>query len=120
MARVLIVEDEHTDRIILLEIVEQAGHEVFFAFGGEEALDLHLKGGIDIIVTDLQMPEGDGLELIERVKALRPQTPIIAVSGKGPDLLAEAKRKGAFVALSKPINPHELVEALAKAARGDA
>ena len=115
MGRVLIVEDEHTDRIILLGIVEQAGHEAFFAFGGEEALDIYEKVGIDIVITDLSMPDGDGLGLIEALRAFLPEKAIIAVSGLGPDQLAAAKGKGALVALSKPVDPYELAEALAKA-----
>ena len=115
MARVLIVEDERAESVILGNIVEQAGHEVFFASGGEEALGIYLSGGIDVVVTDLRMADGDGFDLIEALRALLPETAIIAVSGKGPDLLAEAREKGALAALSKPVDPHELIEALATA-----
>ena len=117
MARVLLVENEPTDRAILANIVERTGHEVYFAYGGWEALGIYLKGGIDIVVTDLQMPDGDGLELIEALGALLPEPVIIAVSGKGHQLLAEAERKGAFAALSKPIELTEFVETLAQAAQ---
>ena len=117
MARVLLVENEPTDRAILANIVERTGHEVYFAYGGWEALGIYLKGGIDIVVTDLQMPDGDGLELIEAFGALLPEPVIIAVSGKGHQLLAEAERKGAFAALSKPIELTEFVETLAQAAQ---
>ena len=116
MARVLIVDDEPTDRVILANIIEQAGHECHFASGGLEALETYLRGGLDIVVTDLQMPHGSGLELIEALKLLLPETAIIAVSGMGQDLLAAAKHMGAFGALSKPIDPHELVKALVQAA----
>ncbi len=117
MARVLIVENDQTDRIILANIVERTGHEVDFACGGKEALGIYLKGGIDIVVTDLQMPDGDGLELIEALGALLPEPVIIAVSGIGPKLLTEAESKGAFAALSKPIELIEFVETLAQAAQ---
>ena len=117
MARVLIVEDEPTDRVILANIVERMGHEVYFAYGGKEALGIYLRGGIDIVVTDLQMPDGDGLELIEALRSLLPEPVIIVVSGKGPELLAEAERKGVFAALSKPIELIEFIETLAQAAQ---
>ena len=116
MARVLIVEDDQTDRIILGNIVQGTGHEVYFASGGKEALKICLKGGIDVVVTDLHMPDGDGLELIEALRALLPAAPIIAISGKGPELLAKAKNKGVLAALSKPVDPFDLYEALARAA----
>ena len=119
MARVLIVEDEPTDRVILANIIEQAGHECHFASGGLEALETYLRGGIDIIVTDLQMPDGGGLELIEALKSLLPETAIIAVSGMKPEGLAEARSKGATAALSKPVDPQELIEAIAQAVPGD-
>jgi len=118
VARVLIVDDEPTDRAILANIIEQAGHECHFASGGLEALETYLRGGIDIIVTDLQMPDGGGLELIEALKSLLPETAIIAVSGMKPEGLAEARSKGATAALSKPVDPQELIEAIAQAVPG--
>ncbi len=118
MARVLIVDDEPTDRVILANIIEQAGHECHFASGGLEALETYLRGGLDIVVTDLQMPHGSGLELIEALKLLLPETAIIAVSGMTPEGLAEARSKGATAAFSKPVDPDELVEAIAKAVPG--
>ncbi len=112
MARVLIVEDERTDRVILAELLERMGHEVYFASDGEEAFKTYLKNSIEIIITDLNMPHVDGLEFIGAVGALFPRAVIIAVSGKGPELLAEAESKGAFAALSKPVDPQELRKAI--------
>ena len=116
MARVLIVEDEPTDRVILGRIVEGAGHDVYLVLGGEDALDVYMGWSIDVIVTDLQMPGIDGLELIAALQALFPDVAIIVVSGRGPELLAAAKDKGALVAFSKPVDPQELLEAIAHAA----
>jgi CheY-like chemotaxis protein len=116
MASVLIVEDEETDRMILGNIAHGMGHEVHFASDGEEALKVYEGRSIDVVVTDLQMPNVDGLELIETLQVLFPDAKIIAVSGKGPALLAAAKEKGALVALSKPVDPHELLRAIAQAA----
>ncbi len=112
MARLLIVDDEPTDRVILADILERMGHEVYVASDGEEAFKTYLKNSIEIVITDLEMPRVDGLEFIESVRALFPRAVIIAVSGKGQTLLDEAKRTGAFMVFSKPIDAHELVEAL--------
>ncbi len=114
MARLLIVEDEPTDRVILANLLEGTGHEVYFASDGEEAYKTYVKNSIEIIITDLNMPNVDGLELIGAVRALFPEAVIIAVSGKGPDLLDAALRAGARVALSKPIDPQELRKAIAE------
>ena len=115
MAHVLIVEDSRAQSLILANIVEQAGHECHFASGGTEALETYRRGGIDVVVTDLQMTDGDGLELIEALRSSLPDAAIVAVSGMGPTLLGAAKRLGALAAFSKPVDPDELVEAIAKA-----
>ncbi len=115
MARVLIVDDSQLERVILGRIIGQAGHECHFASGGLEALETYLRGGLDILVTDLEMPDGGGLELIEALRALLPEAPIIVVSGMGPDVLAEAESKGALAAFSKPVDPDALLEAVAQA-----
>ncbi len=75
---------------------------------------------IDVVVTDLHMPHVDGLELIVTLQALFPDAKIIAVSGKGQAMLAAAKRQGVRVALSKPVDPHELLRAIARAAPDNA
>ena len=118
MARVLVVEDEHTGQIILGTILEGVGHQVCFAMDGVRAFDLYVKNRIDIVVTDLYMPNGDGVEFIGTLRAAFPEALVIAVSGKGQHLLDAAKSKGAFLALSKPVDPHELIEAIAQAVPG--
>jgi CheY-like chemotaxis protein len=113
VARVLIVDDSRLERFILGKIIEHAGHECDFASGGREALEIYLRGGTDVVVTDLEMPDGGGLELIEALRSLLPEPAIIVVSGMRLEVLAEARSKGAFVAFSKPVDPHELLEAIA-------
>ena len=116
VARVLVVEDEQADRLILARIVEGGGHEVFFASDGEQAFKTYMRKSIDIVVTDLLMPNVDGLEFIVELKTLFPDAPVIAVFGKGKKLLAKAKKKGACSALSKPVNPKRLLKAITKVA----
>ena len=119
MARILIVEDEHTGQVILGTILEGAGHQVCFAMDGLRAFDLYVKKRIDIVVTDLYMPNGDGVEFIGTLRAAFPEALVIAVSGKGQHLLDAAKSKGAFLTLSKPVDPQELIEAIAEAVPRD-
>ena len=73
VASVLIVEDEETDRMILGNIAHGMGHDVHFASDGEEALKVYAGRSIDVVVTDLQMPNFDGLELIVALRALFPE-----------------------------------------------
>ena len=115
MARVLVVEDEQTDRMILAGIVEGMGHEVYFASDGEQAFKTYMRMSIDVVVTDLLMPHVDGLEFIVALRTLFPDAQVIAVSGKGPKLLAAARKRGARAAFSKPVDPDRLSKAITKA-----
>ena len=87
MAIVLVVDDEEADRVILGNIAHGMGHEVHFASDGVEALEVYGGRKIDVVVTDLQMPRLDGLELIEALHESFPDAKIVAVSGKGKALL---------------------------------
>ena len=117
MARLLIVEDEPTDRAILANVLERTGHEIYFASDGEEAFKACLRNNFKVIITDLSMPHVDGLEFIQAVRALFPGSFIIALSGKGQDQLDAALAAGAQVALSKPIHAQRLQKAVAAVAR---
>ena len=119
MARVLIVDDDQAERIILGRILERAGHDVYLTSDDEQALrSLLKKKSIDVVVTDLQMPKVHGLELIMILRTFYPEVGIIAISATGPPQLDMADAVGAIVALSKPVDPDELVEAVAKAVPG--
>lgn len=115
MARILIVEDEQTDQRLLRAILEKGGHVTYVAWDGEQAFKTFMKQDIDVVVTDLQIPRVDGLEFIESLLALFPEAAIIAVSGKGPTKLAQAKLEGALATFKKPVDPEELLKAVADA-----
>ena len=99
MARTLIVEDDAADNLLLYAIFEGSGHERYFARDGEQAFKAYLRNDIQVVMTDLHMPNVDGLELVESLLALYPEAAIIAVSGKGTELLAQAndRREGLSV-----------------------
>ena len=116
MAKVLVVEDQESDRLLLQTLLQDAGHQVLFAKDGEEAVRLYLRKGVQVVVTDLQMPHVDGMELITELLALFPDAPIIAVSGKGEDQLRMAKTLGAVDAMAKPVDRDDLLAAVKRAA----
>ncbi len=120
MARILIVDDDAADRIVLGTILERAGHETFFAEDGEDALSEYGGHAIDIVVTDLQMPKVHGLELITVLRDLSPRPAIIAISGTGSDQLDMAQAVGADATLTKPVDPAELLNAVRRAITGEA
>ena len=116
VARILIVDDDKTDRIVLGTILERAGHETFFAEDGEEALGEYGGHAIDIVVTNLQIPRVHGLDLITLLRDVSPRPAIIAISGTG--LLDFAKAGGADATLTKPVDRIELLSAVAVAVAG--
>ena len=83
VAKILIVDDEEGDRLIAEAILMRAGHECFFAHDGEEALREFALKGIDLVLTDLQMPEVHGFELISVLRDFDTPPALVAVSGTG-------------------------------------
>ena len=108
MANVLIVDDEEMDRFLGSRIVEDAGHTPFFAGDGEVALQMYKDNDIALVITDLRMPNMDGLRLIRDLIAHDPEAAIIAVSGAADDL-EKAESMGAHSGLLKPVEPEQLV-----------
>jgi CheY-like chemotaxis protein len=115
MAKILIVDDEEMDRILLAEVLQQAGHEPLYAPNGEAALRIWRKTKVDLVVTDIVMPELSGLELLENLKEEDPWVRVIAISGITAKQLNEAARSGAKAILTKPVDPEELVREITKA-----
>ena len=118
MARILIVDDEATIRIFLSATLERAGHETFLAEDGREAVSVYGATEIDVVITDLQMPEVHGLELITLLRGLSPRPAIVAISGTGLAQLDMAQSVGADVTLTKPFDLYELVGAVEMAVAG--
>ena len=112
MARILIADDEEPDLRLMEAILERAGHEVRLVEDGEAALKACRADPFDVVVTDLQMPNVHGFELITALRDLDSAPPIIAVSGTGHEQLEIADALGAKFTLSKPIDPHALLAAV--------
>jgi two-component system alkaline phosphatase synthesis response regulator PhoP len=117
VARILIVDDEESDRLLAEAILERAGHEVLLAKDGEEALSMCREGPVDVVVTDLQMPKVHGFELITALRDTDRPPPIIAVSGTGHEQLEIADALGAKFTMSKPVNPDDLLAAVEQVLR---
>ncbi|MEN9413784.1 MAG: hypothetical protein RLZ62_88, partial [Bacteroidota bacterium] len=103
MAKILIVDDETPIRRTLRDILEFEGYEVDEAVDGLECVAKVQKEKYDVVITDIKMPKMDGIEALERLQILSPETPVIMVSGHGTiDTAVEAVKKGAFDFISKP------------------
>ncbi|HXV59851.1 MAG TPA: sigma-54 dependent transcriptional regulator [Vicinamibacteria bacterium] len=115
-ARVLIVDDEPKMARAIASALERAGHEAIVCEDAETALADALHRGADAVVTDWRMEGMDGMELLRRIQASRPETPVILVTAYGdvPSAVA-AMREGAFDYVTKPFDNEELREIVARA-----
>ncbi len=114
MARILVVDDEELARFTLCEILEGAGHDVTEASNGNEAIERQRGQPFDLVVTDIIMPEKEGVETIIELKRDYPDLKIIGISGGGRsrnmDFLKLAEEFGADAVLAKPFSEDELME----------
>jgi len=109
-ARILVVDDEAPVRSFLREIFEAEGHEVIEAQNGREAVEAAATLPVDLVITDIVMPEQEGIETIQALARMKPDLPIIAISGAfGGHYLSVAKLIGAKAVLDKPINSQVLM-----------
>lgn len=106
MANVLVIDDDQTVREMLREFLKAEGHQPTLAGDGNQGLAALRAGRFELVVTDLVMPNREGLETIQEIRRLQPDLKILAVSGGGPDCgltyLRIAKSMGATVTLAKP------------------
>ncbi len=116
MAKILLIEDDKVVAASLAIFLKNDGHIVETAYDGMHGMASVAANPPDIVVTDLFMPEKDGLEAIRELRVLRPDLPVIAISGGGSlssnDALRLAKSLGAQEILSKPILADQLRSAV--------
>jgi len=113
--RVLMAEDEALAAEVLAEGLTEAGFSVLTAADGQAALELAAGGALfDLLLTDLRMPRMDGRELIARLRAQRPDLPVVVMTGFPPPDGADALQSGKapLRLLTKPIAIAPLVAAL--------
>jgi len=122
MERILIIDDEPQIRSMLRLMLERDGYEVVQAPDGIEGIRLYRQNPSDLIITDLIMPNKDGIGMIIDLKKEFPEVKIIAMSGGGlnkPDgYLKGAKKLGAAYTLTKPIDREEMLRAVRDTLKG--
>ena len=119
MANILVVDDEAPVRNLLSDVLEKEGYTVFTAETGVEASAVYDSNTIDLIITDLVMPEKGGIDLIMELKKKDPDIKVIAISGGGGitgrfDYLPIAKLVGATEIIAKPFQVTEIRAQVAK------
>ena len=116
MARILLIDDDTRVLETYFLMLERAGYEVVKATSGKEGTRLFRNNPTDLVITDIIMPEKEGLETIMELRRDFPNVKIIAISGgaflEPDDYLEMAKQFGAMRTLTKPIDQEELLEAV--------
>lgn len=110
--RILVVDDNADLRSTIQALLQADGFDVAVAGDGQAALASHRSRPADVVITDLFMPDKDGIETIVELRKLSPRIKIVAMSGwtstQGSDYLQVAREIGATVTLQKPFDPQEL------------
>ncbi len=116
MGKIIIIDDEPYILLMLKKMLERAGHEVDLASNGKQGMEIFEKENADLVITDIIMPDKEGLEIILEMKKQRPDLKIIAISGGGrisPESYLEcATHFGASRVFQKPFKQKELVSAV--------
>ena len=118
MNRVLVIDDDEQVREMLRRMLEYEGLEVLEAGDGEEGLRLFADSPVQLVITDILMPNKEGLETIMGLRRKYPQLPIIAISGGGfsgsLDYLSTANKLGATLTIAKPFTRQQMIDAVNK------
>lgn len=116
MARVLVVDDEASMRFTLEAVLGDGGHDVETADGGAAGVAAFEARGADVVITDLAMPDVDGMKVLATMRALDPGVPVMMLTAHGSERVAVAAMKaGAFDYLPKPFDPDEVLLAVTRA-----
>ena len=116
MARILIIDDDIKFLKMFRQMLERAGHEVLIALNGRIGVELFRKNRTDLIITDIFMPEKEGVEIVRELKKEFPMVKIIVMSGGGKRLefgyLEAAEMLGADRSFNKPFERQEMLAAI--------
>lgn len=114
--RILVIEDDEQTRGMLVQMMTRVGYAVVEACNGRSGVEVVRGGSVDLVITDILMPEQDGLETIRDLRAQFPGLPIIAISGGGHDgvldFLPVARQLGAKRTFRKPTDRAALLDAI--------
>jgi len=114
--QILVVDDEPLMCRSLSEVISRAGYEVFTASNGFEALEFIQQEQISVVITDINMPKMDGIEVLKQAKAICPNISVIILTGFATiDSAVEAMRNGALDYITKPFSPSKIKSVIEKA-----
>ena len=108
--RILVVDDQQNVADTVVEIMTRSGYTATAAYGGMEAVKRFQEGDFQLVITDLKMPEVDGMDLLKTVKGVDDRVPVIVITGYGTVKKAvEAIKCGAYDFIEKPVDRDKLL-----------
>jgi len=118
MARILVIDDDKAVGAAIKILLEHEGSDVVHVEDGRSGIETTARGSFDVVIVDIFMPGLDGIETIKALHRLKPDMPIIAISGfmfrdgrtRAPDFLGMATEFGAAHSLQKPFKPRDLLK----------
>ena len=116
MARILVVDDDGAIRGAIRKVLTLEGFEVIEAMNGRDAIASYREQPVELVITDIWMPDKDGLEVIRELRQISPDLPMIAMSGGSSrgqlDFLHHAEAFGACQVIQKPFEIEELIRSV--------
>lgn len=118
--KILVLDDEEIVRVSCKKCLTPEGYDVDVAANGVEGLAMTENNRYDVILTDLKMPDMDGMEFLVKVKERHPDTKVIMITGYSTvEHAVKAMRMGAFNYIEKPFTPDALIDAVKEAMAGE-
>jgi CheY-like chemotaxis protein len=118
MAKILVIDDDTLVRAVLTSILEQVGHTVLTAEDGLRGMAMFREERPDLVITDLVMPEQQGIQTLAKIRGDDPNAKVIVMSGSGrigdTDFLAEAQALDANDIVAKPFDPEDLLRSVSR------
>src|SRR4030042_3839415 len=116
MDTILIVDDEKNYLVVLEALLSPEGYEIITADNARSALRLIEESDLDLVLTDMKMPGGSGMELLEQCKKINPEVPVIMMTAYGTiEMAVQAMKKHAYDYITKPFQNEELKVTIQKA-----
>jgi len=116
METILIVDDEKNYLVVLEALLGPEGYETVTADNGEDALSLIRGSDLDLVITDMKMPEINGMDLLDETKKIKPELPVILMTAYGTiEMAVEAMKRHAYDYITKPFKNEELKLTIKKA-----
>ncbi|MBW1709156.1 MAG: sigma-54-dependent Fis family transcriptional regulator [Deltaproteobacteria bacterium] len=116
METILVVDDEKNYLIVMSALLSEQGYEVLTAENGLQAMEIIENSDLDLVLTDMKMPQLDGIELLKRIHQFKPEQPVIVMTAFGTvEKAVQAMKAGAFDYITKPFQNEELMLTIQKA-----